>query len=123
MRRIFNGFMMVAFALSAVVQYNDPDPILWMMVYLSALGLCVAWHQGRLSWWFFAVAAAASVVASLTVASMVPAGADVWVAVGDWHMSEAGSELIRESGGLGLVGIWMAVLASWRRAENRPHQS
>ena len=122
MRRIFNGFMMAAFALSAVVQYNDPDPIPWMMVYVSALALCVGWHRGRLPWWFFAAAAAASVVASLTIATMVPAGADVWIAVGDWHMSEAGSELIRESGGLGLVATWMAVLASWRRAEMGPDQ-
>ncbi len=123
MRRRFNGLMMAAFVLSAVVQYNDPDPIPWMMVYLSALVLCVAWHQGRLAWWFFAAASGSSVLASVLVASVVPSGADVWVAVGDWHMSEAGSELIRESGGLGLVALWMAVLAVWRRAETRPHQT
>ena len=111
--------MMLAFVLSAGVQYNDPDPIRWMLVYAVALILCVAWHKDRLTWSWFAAAAVVSVVAALAVASTVPPGADVFVAVGDWHMHQMGSEPIRESGGLVFVAVWMAILARWRRTQEK----
>ena len=113
MRRFLNSIMMAAFVASAGVQYNDPDPIRWMAIYLAAFGLCVAWHRGRLPRWIYAGAAVSAVLGAIAVAMAVPEGADVWIAVGDWHMKESGSELIRESGGLGFVALWMAVLSWW----------
>lgn len=38
--RLANGFMAVFFALSAYVQINDPDPILWMLIYGIPCALC-----------------------------------------------------------------------------------
>ena len=38
--RLFNIIFIVLFVLFAAVQYNDPDPYLWMPIYLYAGYLC-----------------------------------------------------------------------------------
>jgi len=32
--KIFNSIFLLLFVISAVLQYNDPDPALWIMIYL-----------------------------------------------------------------------------------------
>ena len=38
--RIFNIFFIVLFILFAALQYNDPDPYIWIPIYLYAAFLC-----------------------------------------------------------------------------------
>jgi Transmembrane family 220, helix len=38
--KIFNWFFIVVFIIFAGLQYNDPDPYLWMPIYLYAAYLC-----------------------------------------------------------------------------------
>ncbi len=38
--KIFNYFFCVVFVLFAALQYNDPDPYVWMPIYLYAAVLC-----------------------------------------------------------------------------------
>jgi hypothetical protein len=38
--KIFNIFFCIVFILFAAVQYNDPDPYVWMPIYLYAAVLC-----------------------------------------------------------------------------------
>ena len=38
--KIFNIIFIVLFFISAVLQYNDPDPYLWIPIYLFAAYLC-----------------------------------------------------------------------------------
>jgi hypothetical protein len=38
--RIFNWFFIVTFIVFAALQYNDPDPYIWMPIYLYAAVLC-----------------------------------------------------------------------------------
>lgn len=38
--KIFNWFFIVAFVIFAALQYNDPDPYIWMPIYLYAAYLC-----------------------------------------------------------------------------------
>jgi Transmembrane family 220, helix len=40
--RVINWVMAVLFLFAAVVQYNDPDPVRWMAMYLAA---CDAWEM------------------------------------------------------------------------------
>jgi hypothetical protein len=114
-----NGLMVLVFVASAAVQYNDPDPTLWMLLYMAAAALCVGWACGWVSRWWFAGMAVAAAFAALAVVNTAPAGVDVWSAVWDWQMNASGSEIIRETGGLLLVAFWMAVLAQWSWAEVR----
>lgn len=38
--KIFNGIFIVVFIIFAALQYNDPDPYIWMPIYLYAALLC-----------------------------------------------------------------------------------
>jgi hypothetical protein len=38
--KIFNSIFLILFVVSAVLQYNDPDPILWILIYLFAALSC-----------------------------------------------------------------------------------
>ena len=38
--KIFNIFFCIVFILFAAIQYNDPDPYVWMPIYLYAAALC-----------------------------------------------------------------------------------
>ena len=38
--KMFNGFFVLVFILFAAVQYNDPDPYLWIPIYLYPALLC-----------------------------------------------------------------------------------
>lgn len=40
--KIFNGFLAALFLVFAALQYNDPDPGLWMLVYGAMAAACVA---------------------------------------------------------------------------------
>jgi transmembrane protein TMEM220 len=57
--KIFNTCFIVIFILFAAVQYNDPDPYLWMPIYLYAALLCWYSIKGKfypLAYWIgFAV--------------------------------------------------------------------
>jgi general stress protein CsbA len=45
--RIFNVFFCLVFILFAGLQYNDPDPYIWMPIYLYAAVLCALAAQKR----------------------------------------------------------------------------
>jgi len=38
--KIFNSIFLLLFVLSAVLQYNDPDPALWILIYLFGAMNC-----------------------------------------------------------------------------------
>ena len=40
--------MACAFAASAMLQLNDPDPMAWIGIYILALGGCVGWHRRKI---------------------------------------------------------------------------
>jgi hypothetical protein len=39
--KIFNLFLTALFVVSAALQYNDPDPLFWISLYLAAAVICV----------------------------------------------------------------------------------
>lgn len=45
--KIFNWLFIVLFAISAGLQYNDPDPYIWVPIYLFAAYLCYESIKGR----------------------------------------------------------------------------
>lgn len=52
---IVNGIMLALFVTAAVVQFNDPDPALWVSVYGSAALVCALFMAGRLPVWLAAL--------------------------------------------------------------------
>ncbi len=104
------------FLLAAVVQYNDPDPWLWMAFYLAPAVLSVgAVFELRVRAFFIAVAMAAIVWGALWVPIVLgkPVHASAFT---HWKMIDSGDEEIRELVGIGLVLVWAVAHAvfGWR---------
>lgn len=116
--KICNAVFAIAFLLATLVQYNDPDPYLWMPTYLTAFACCVAFALGKLDPRVATLVACIACVWLLTlvptVVSHPPALADVF---GDVKMYAPGVEEAREAGGLGLIAAWLFTLA--RAAERQ----
>jgi hypothetical protein len=105
-----NAGMGILFLISAVLQYNDPDPIRWILLWGSAAAVCLL--RGRVGWdWLMAgaVCAAALLWAGLLAPTALPG-----LELGDLAKKmKAGTpriELGREILGLLIVAVWMAVL-------------
>jgi hypothetical protein len=51
--KAFNIFFIVLFVISAGLQYNDPDPYVWMPIYLYGAFLCYMAIKNRYKpWWY-----------------------------------------------------------------------
>ena len=102
------------------VQYNDPDPLRWMILYGAATSCCFLYAMRKLPLY---LPAATAVVAFLWILLLLPA---VWGKSIPWnevysliHMFSPGVEEVREIGGLAIVAGWMSVLAIQTRSMNR----
>ena len=107
--QVLNLFFLLAFALSALVQFNDPDAAPWIAVYLAACAMCVARHRGACPRWLPLLLL---VVSLLWIGTLVPSLGDVSVdeIFESVSMKTRAVEEAREIGGLALVAIWSAVL-------------
>ena len=100
------------FLLAAIVQFNDPDPWQWVLIYgLSAL-TCVGCLLGRS---IGALCILVGVVALVWSLSLLPSiigqvsFAEIFDSI---SMKTEGVEEAREIGGLWLIAIWNFYLAS-----------
>jgi hypothetical protein len=106
--QLFCGVMILVFLASCAVQYNDPDPLVWIVAY----GLA-------------GVVTGLALAGKYTVA-VIPMGLTYFgwamfnmphIGPGEWLTTETS----RESGGLMICAIWMAVLtAAWYRKKHGP---
>ena len=103
------------FVLSAAVQWNDPDPILWMAVYLVGAVISAGFALGRA--WPRATGLFGALVA-LWFASLAPSlpGAP-GAAFTSFEMQAATHEAPREAVGLAILATWMVFLAVRGRME------
>jgi purine-cytosine permease-like protein len=109
MNRVLNGLMMLLFASAAVVQYDDPDPVLWMAIYGSA-ALCTAFFLGgRLPFWVPTLLSAVYVVGALYLLARVFGGIGFLDPTGQEMIgvTESGREML----GLLFTAGWAAALA------------
>ena len=111
---ILNSLFLAAYLLSALVQYNDPDPWAWFAIYGAASAMCIAWFRRRLPRW---VPTLLLVISLLWIGTLLPALGqaslgDIFASI---SMQNRAVEEAREAGGLALVAIWSAVLMHRRR--------
>ena len=114
--RIISAAMTGVFAVAVAVQYNDPDPFRWMMIY-GAAGVLSAWVvlRGGAPLPLAVIVGLVALVAGLAVA-----GVSDWTAFREmflaWEMKSSTIEQAREASGLLIVAGWMAVLTieAWR---------
>lgn len=54
-RKIFNALMVLCFLLSAALQYNDPDPYIWVPIYLAGAWVCYKAYKGQFDGRWYAI--------------------------------------------------------------------
>jgi hypothetical protein len=104
--------MVAVFAASALLQYNDPDPLGWTAIYGAAALAALGWPRLRPPWLLpVAVGLAATGWAAALAPQALPGlrPADL---VKTMHAGTPSIELGRELLGLLIVAVWMAVLAA-----------
>ena len=111
---VFNALFLLAFLLSAAVQYNDPYAMIWIAIYLVAAYMCIARFRKHQTKWL---------PPALLVISLVWIGMLLPDIVGQVSMPEIVESIsmrthkveeAREIGGLMLVAIWSGVLITPR---------
>jgi hypothetical protein len=121
--RIFNIFFIVIFVLFAALQYNDPDPYIWIPIYLYAALLCYQAIQKK----FNPVLYTIGFVVYVTYAAYLffdKTGVLDWA---EEHQAENIAQTMkatkpwieetREFGGLGIILIVMLVNFLWLRSQ------
>ena len=114
--------MLMVFLLSAAVQVNDPDPLLWISLYLLAACITLLGMVGRLAWWVPVIVTVVTMGWAASLAPRVVGRVDFGDMFGAWEMRDVGIEESREMYGLVIVAVWMVVLTlrAWRRSAQRP---
>lgn len=105
------------FLLAVAVQWNDPDPLVWMLGYGLAAALSLAACFGRIPLLPNALAAAGFAVWFLALAGTLPGAPSE--AFTSFRMQQAAHEEPREAVGLLLCFAWTSFLA-WRGWRGRP---
>src|SRR5688500_10178152 len=98
------------FLLGAVVQYNDTDPVRWVLIYLAASIVSFVRAVGRVPRAMPAVVGICALVWAGTLAPQVLSRGEFTSMFGAWEMANAGIEEAREFWGLIVISGWMAVL-------------
>lgn len=111
-----NVAMLLVFSVSAAVQYNDPDPALWVVVYGLAAVACGLESTRRGSWLLPALVGLAALVGVAILAPRVAGQVRVAELFQSYEMKSVQVEEGREVGGLLIVSAWMgAVVRASRR--------
>jgi uncharacterized membrane protein YqgA involved in biofilm formation len=108
---ICNWIMAAAFLFSVIVQYNDPDPIRWMVIYGLALSACILSLRHRLKWQFSGLIALAALLWASILAPHVIGKTTIGALFESFHMTNEIVEEARETGGLLIVALWMLILS------------
>lgn len=107
--RVAAGLLGAVFVLAAAVQWNDPDPVIWILGYLLAAGLSVAAAFGRVLFLPNLIATAIFSIWFLSLAaSLLHADSAAFTSI---QMQAPDHEKPREAIGLALCAGWTAALA------------
>lgn len=111
--RIADAVFLVMFAFGVAVQFNDPDPLRWILIYGLAATACVLSLRGSLRPFLPTAVGGLSLLWALSLAPRVVGRVPFGDMFGAFEMKNVGIEESREMYGLLLIAIWMAVVA-WR---------
>ena len=109
--KILNLIFLLAFLLAALLQYNDPDPIRWVAIYIAAATLCKLQHFKQITPIFPVLLL---IICLAWIGMLVPSLTQgvAWTDILDsLAMKTKAVEEAREIGGLVLVASWSAVIA------------
>jgi hypothetical protein len=117
---ILNSAFFTAFALSAMLQYNDPDPLAWMIIYSGAACMCVAKYLNKLPLW---LPPTLLLISLFWIGALLPGivGQVSWAEIFESiSMRTKAVEEAREIGGLAFIALWALVLTLSSRKLTAP---
>ena len=117
--RTFTAFLAVLFLIAAAVQYNDPDAIRWIAIYLAASAACFLGLVERLRWWFPAVVGVAALFWAVTLLPRAFPNVAVSELFAAWEMKNERVEEGREMYGLLIIAASMTLLAISTRVRRK----
>lgn len=106
--KLINSVMVLMFVFAIFVQFNDPDPLLWIALYGAVLSACIAQYINmNLGKGLYLLA----LVYAAGIAYLSPSFTDTSMhAFGSVGMDSMQDELVRELWGLIICLIWTGVL-------------
>ena len=106
---VANRIMAMLFLISAIIQFNDPDPVRWAVIYGAAGFACLAAGRFRYSW---PLPTGVGLVALVWAAGLSPILSSVRLSdlARSMHAETPSIELGREFLGLLIVLGWMVFL-------------
>ena len=108
---ITNYVMLAVFILCIAVQYNDPDPGIWMLIYGLAAIVCFLASRNQMHWLLPVLICLIVLVWGLRLAHQIPENFSFnEIVFSSWSMKNYGVEIVRELGGLAIILFWMIVL-------------
>lgn len=109
--RAVAGLFVALFAFAVLVQFNDPDPVSWSLMYAVACAVSVQAMRRRTPIALATVAAVAAFVWSLSIAARLGRDLLMWASYTHWEMKNGVEEEARECLGLALVAVWCGTVA------------
>ncbi len=113
--------MVVVFVASAVVQYNDPDPLVWILIYGLAAAASLAAVSWNRAWLLSSIVGVVAIVWSVAIVPHFFGKVGFSEIFESMTMKSVEVEYAREFGGLLIVAAWMAVvtLVSLKMEKNK----
>jgi hypothetical protein len=109
--------MVAIFLLCVIVQYNDPDALMWMGIYGLSAVICILFLFGRLNWSYSALMALGTFGVVLYLAPQVIGKVSFTEIFSTMYMKNLTVEKAREMGGLIIIAVWMTILTIRLRRE------
>jgi hypothetical protein len=118
--RTLDAIFALLFVVAVIVQFNDPDPLRWVLIYAAAAWASFLAAVGRPSRALASAVAAASLLWAATIVPRVVGKVPFGDMFGAWEMKNVGIEESREMYGLLLIALWMATIAMRGRRRVMP---
>jgi hypothetical protein len=116
---LLNYIFLALFVFSVLVQYNDPDPLVWMIIYGLAAVACVVAIKRPAHWQLPGVLLLGNLLWAASIAPRVWGRVRFAELFEAWEMKDLRVEEAREFGGLLMVAAWMFVLFCQARLTQR----
>lgn len=119
--RVLAGLMAILFFFSVYLQFNDPDPVRWSLMYGGAGVVCLLYAFGRGPAWFAGLVTAVAIAWAAVWAPRVIGVTHVPDMFAEWHMTSGNvhAEEGRELGGLLIVILVCGAVTLARRRQAR----
>lgn len=116
--RIFSYFLGVVFILFAIVQFNDPDYIIWVCLYLIPAAIAFTFTHRKQNKWILLILAFTYLIGAI---ELFPPSIGDWISAEEESQSLGmklpGIEEARES--MGLFMCFLALAFFWFKAKQK----